>query len=209
MKILIVDDHPLIRLGLKRTLAAEKDISVAGECGTAAEALAMLDAAQFDVLVLDINLPDGNGLNVLRTIRKSDSGLPVLVLSIHPEDCVAMHAIKAGANGYLCKDSAPEALVQAVRQVGAGGSYVSPRLADMMVQELSGRSAVLPHESLTDREYQIMCLLAAGKSISAIATALSRSPTTISTHRSRVLDKMRMSSNTELARYAATHRLID
>lgn len=209
MQILIVDDHPLIRQGLKQSLEAESGLHVAAEAGTAADALALLREAEFDLLILDVNLPDRSGLEALRDIRRSHPRLPVLVLSIHAEDSVAMHAVKAGANGYLGKQSAPEELVQAVRKLGAGGSYYSDQLMEMMALKLSGRAVTLAHESLTDREYQVMCLLAVGKSITEIAAVLNRAPTTVSTHRTRILCKMGMTSNSELTRYAIANHLIN
>lgn len=208
MNILIVDDHPLVRRGLVQTLAAEPGMAVAGEAGSVAEARALLRAGRFDVVILDINLPDGTGFDVLHEIRQSDPRLPVLVLSIHPEGSVALRAIKAGANGYLSKDGAPEELALAVRRLAGGGSYVSRPLADLMVQEMSGRAVPLPHEKLSDREYQVMCLLASGKPLGQIAESLGLSPTTVSTYRGRVLDKMGFSSNADLTRYAVAKHLI-
>ena len=208
MKILVVDDHPLIRQGLRQTLDAEADLTVAGEAGNAKDALAQLRSGMFDLLILDINLPDRSGLDLLQEIRNLCSRLPILVLSIHREHSLGRRALKAGANGYLCKDSAPEELVRAVRQVSNGGSYVSAELTDMLVAELSGRPNDSPHGKLSDREYQVMCLLATGKTITQIASLLRLGPTTISTYRMRILEKMELTSNAELARYAVINQLV-
>lgn len=208
MKIIIVDDHPLIRQGLKLTLESEPEMAVSAAATTAGEALALLRSAECDVLILDINLPDRDGLQVLKEIRTFNSRLPILVLSIHPEGSLAFRALKSGANGYLNKESAPEELVKAVRIVAGGGTYVSSRLAQSVVLEVSGRTLVLPHEKLSDREYQVMCQLASGCSISQIAAKLGCSPNTVSTYRSRILDKMAMRSNAEITQYAVAHQLI-
>jgi len=209
MQILICDDHPLIRQGLKQTLSAEARFRVAAEASNAEEALALLSSATFDLLILDVNLPDRNGIDVLREIRKTHPSLPVLVLSLHTEYSVAMRAIKAGATGYLCKESAPEELILAVRKVGSGGSYLSTEMENLVLQHLSGRSGTQPHDALSDREYQVMCQLAAGKSISQIAETLQLSPNTVSTYRARVLEKMGLTNNSELTRYAVAHQLIN
>lgn len=209
MNILIVDDHPLIHRGLAQMLGDETDIRVTGNADGAGAALALLRSAPFDIVILDINLPDLNGLDLLRVIRKTYPALPILALSIHPEGSVALRAIKAGANGYLCKQSAAEEVVTAVRRLAAGASYVSAKLADMLVLELGGRTLPNAHDKLTDREYQVMCMLATGKAIIEIADLLHRSPNTISTHRTRVLEKMGMVTNAELTRYAVAHQLID
>ncbi|NTV10111.1 MAG: response regulator transcription factor [Zoogloea sp.] len=208
MKILIVDDHPLVRQGLKQTIDAVPDMTVAAEARDASEALAALRGGMCNVVILDINLPDRTGLDVLQELRKFNGKLPVLVLSIHPERALAIRCLKAGANGFLNKESAPEELVRAVRKIANGGTYVSSALADMLALEVSGRSLALPHEKLSDREYQVMCLLASGRSISQIAVMLNRSPNTISTYRARILDKMGMDSNAELTRYAVASQLI-
>lgn len=208
MKILIVDDHPLIRRGLRQTLESEPGLSVVAEAGTAEDALDRLREAEFDLLILDVNLPGRSGLEALGEIRRSQPHLPILMLSIHPDDSVALHAVEAGANGYLCKHIAPEELVRAVRKLGAGGRYYSDHLMEMMALKLSGRAAALPHESLTDREYQVMCLLAVGKSITEIAALLNRAPTTVSSHRTRILGKMGMTTNSELTRYAIANGLV-
>lgn len=208
MKILIVDDHPLIRQGLKQVLLGELEVSACDEAGTATEALGLLRAGNYDILVLDINLPDRSGLAVLKEMRQFDERLPVLVLSIHPEGSLAVQALKAGANGYLSKESAPEELANALRRLAAGGSYITASLSEALVLEVSGRSAAEPHDILSDREYQVMCMLATGQSIVEIAATLRLRTTTISTYRARILDKMGMKSNAELTRYAISRQLI-
>lgn len=208
MKIMIVDDHPMVRQGIKLTLDGMRDIEIVAEAGNGREAIERLLSLEVDVLILDINLPERNGFDVLQDIRRHRPALPVLILSIHPEGNLAIRALKAGASGFLNKESAPEALVAAVRKLAAGGTYVSPHLADLLVREVSGRALAEPHERLSDREYQVMCMLASGKSISQIAEIMHRSPNTISTYRARILVKMDMESNSELTQYAIANRLI-
>ncbi len=208
MKIAIVDDHPMVRAGIRLTISNEEDMEVIGEAGTSREALALLSRISADVLVLDINLPDRSGLDTLRDIVKTQPELPVLILSIHPEGSVAIRAIKSGASGFLNKESAPSELVLALRKLHKGGTYISEGLADLLVKDVGGRSAAILHDALSDREYQVMCLLASGQSIAQIASLLHRSPNTISTFRARILEKMGMSTNADLTRYALQNQLI-
>lgn len=209
MKILVVDDHPLMLQGIKQTLIAEPDMKVVGEAKSADEALSLLRAIEIDVLILDINMSGRSGLDALPDIRKTSPMLPILMLSIHPEGAVALRAIKAGANGYLSKDAIPEELIRAVRRVHSGKSYVSPFLADLLVHEMNGHPLSLPHTKLSDKEYQVMCLLASGKGITEIAALMRLSSSTISTFRTRLLEKMNMTTNAELTRYAVHCQLID
>jgi two-component system, NarL family, invasion response regulator UvrY len=208
MNILVIDDHPVVRQGVRQILESEEGLRVAAEASSIEEAMPLLRDRCFDVLVLDINLPGSNGLEALAEVQREAPELPILIFSIHSEEHLAMRALKNGARGFLNKENAPEELVRAVRKLAAGGSYVSSRLAEWLALEVSGRRRSLPHESLSDREYQVMCLIASGKTVSQIAEALHRSPNTISTYRARILAKMGIRNNAELTLYAINNRLI-
>lgn len=209
IRILIADDHAIVRRGLKQIVEGQPDMAVLGEAATAAEAMRLIRHQDWDVVVLDINMPGQSGLEVLAQIRQRKLRLPVLVLSGHPEDQYAVRVLKSGAAGYLTKETAPDELVKAVRKVHAGGKYVSPSLAERLASDLAPEAAQRPHERLTDREYQIMCLIGSGKTVGQIADILCRSVKTISTHRTRILEKMGMQTNAELTRYVVEHRLAD
>jgi two-component system, NarL family, invasion response regulator UvrY len=207
MRVLIADDHAVLRKGLKQILADEFPRTEFGEAGSTQQTLDLLHKKKWDVLVLDINMPGRSGLEVLREARQSFPKLPVLVLSSTPEDQLGLRVLKAGADGYLNKQTALEELVQAVRKVLAGGKYISTKLADKLVAEV-GRSEKPPHEQLSDREFQVMQMIAAGQSLKEIAAELSLSAKTISTFRGRVIEKLNVQNNVELAHYARTHGLI-
>jgi two-component system invasion response regulator UvrY len=209
MKILIADDHAVVRQGLKQILADEFSRATFGEAGTAQEAIAKVWAGEWDVVVLDITMPGRSGLEALGEIRKSRPRLPVLVLSMHPEDQFAMRVLKSGAAGYMTKESAPEALVGAIKKVLAGGRYVSPALAEQMAAYLGTDVQKPPHERLSDREFLVLRLIASGKTVSQIADQLALSVKTISTYRARILEKMLMQSNAELTHYAIQNRLVE
>lgn len=181
---------------------------VAGEAKTGEETIKLVREYTWAVVILDVNLPDQNGLDVLHEIKRLHPELPVLMMSILPESSVAWRALKAGADGYLNKDSAPEEMIRAVRKVATGGKYVSPALAERLATNIGSRGGEPPHERLSAREYQVMCLLAAGKTVSQIGEALNRSVNTISTYRSRILTKMGLSSNADLTHYAIHNHLI-
>jgi two-component system, NarL family, invasion response regulator UvrY len=208
LKILLADDHAVVRFGLKRILAEEYPRAVFGEARNAQEALELLWKEKWDVVVLDITMPGRSGLEVLREMRKSCPKLPVLVLSMHPESQFAVRVLKQGASGYITKESAPEDLAAAIQKILAGGRYVSPVLAQTLVARLSSNTHKPPQELLSDREFHVLCLIASGKLISQIARELSLSVKTISTYRTRILEKMGMSSNAELMRYAMQHHLV-
>lgn len=208
MKILLVDDHPFVRQGIRLTLANIAESCTVMEAGTAKEAIAAVQQQVFDIVILDINLPDQSGFDVLQLIRALDHKPPVLVLSMHPEGSLAVRAIQAGASGYLNKESAPELLMHAIRELVNGGIHVSMGLAGKLIQVINGHSVSASHESLSDREYQVMCMLAMGKSIIQIAEALNRSANTISTYRTRILQKMGFKVNAELTQYAIAHQLV-
>lgn len=209
MKVLIADDHPIFRAGLKETLAKDPEVESVEEAEDGHRALELARKKLWDVVVLDIKMPGRDGLEVLQELRRECPKLPVLFLSAHPEDQLALRLLKAGAAGYLTKDKAPEVLLTAIRKVLQGGKYISESLAEKVVLDLESEKAKSPHESLSDREYQVMCMIASGKAIKAIARELFLSVRTVSTYRSRVLEKMKMKTNAELIRYALDHKLIE
>lgn len=201
MKILIADDHPIVRSGLKQIIAEGQRNAVIGEASHAHETLKRVREQDWDALVLDISMPGKNGLDVLKEVKLIRPKLPVLILSAHSEDQYALRALKAGAAGYLTKETAAEYLVEAIRKVMSGGKYISPTLAEKLVIGLGANIEKPPEELLSDREYAVMQLIASGQTISEIARDLSLSVKTISTYRTRILEKMRMKTNAELTRY--------
>jgi DNA-binding NarL/FixJ family response regulator len=207
--VVIVDDHALIREGVGKTLSGEPDMRLVGEANTVAELFRVLDHIAAHIILLDITMPGESGLDALKELRQKYPHLPVLILSFHPEQRFAVRALKAGASGYITKESATDELVQAIRKVATGGMYVSAALAEQLALELKDASGKLPHETLSDREFQVMRLFAAGKKSSEIAEQLSVSVNTVNTYRMRVLQKMKMQSDVELSRYAVEHGLID
>ena len=209
LRILIVDDHEIVRAGLKQFLADVGDMEVAGEAGTGGEALARIREGEWEVVLLDISMPDKNGIDILRQIRHEKSNLPVLILSMFPEEQYAINLIRAGASGYLAKDAPPEQLVAAIRTVAQGRKYVSPALAEKLVGDLSGDSTRPLHAILSEREFQIFCKLATGLPVSKISEALFISVKTVSTHRTRILEKMHMKTNADLTYYAIKNNLIE
>ena len=210
IKVLIADDHSVVRKGIKQILSEENDMKVTGEARNSQEVIEKIGKEKFDVLVLDITMPGKSGLEVLNDIKKLQPNTPILILSMHPEEQFAIRALRSGASGYLTKDSAPEELVTAVKKIHGGGKYVSDSLAEVLAFDLEerGKGRVVPHENLSDREFQVMCLIAAGKSVKEIAKELFLSVKTISTYRSRILEKMKMRSNSELTYYAIQNKLI-
>jgi len=209
MDILVVDDHLVVREGLKRILEDCDDCVVAAEAGNVAEAVAWLRRRSFDLVLVDISLPHRSGLELLRTIKSEWPRLPVLVLSAYREDHYAVRAFKEGADGYLNKESASESLVAAIRKVAAGGKYLTPALAERVALELATPSDRAPHEALSDREFEILKLLARGPSLKDIAERLHISPKTVTTYRARILEKTGLSSNAALVRYMVENELID
>ncbi|MBN2289729.1 MAG: response regulator transcription factor [Candidatus Glassbacteria bacterium] len=208
-RIIIADDHPIVREGLKKILEKTNDILVAGEAGTGEELLGLVRESDCDIVLLDITMPGRGGLEILEQLRAEKPGVKVLVLSVHPEEYYAVRVLKAGASGYLNKEKAPAELIKAIRKVALGGKYVSPALAEMLAFELETGRDRTPHELLSNREFQVMCLIASGKTVSQVAAELSLSVRTISTYRSRILEKMKMKSNAELTRYAIKNQLVD
>lgn len=211
IRVMLVDDHPVVRQGLRLVLSANGEVDVVAEAASAAAAIDQVRHAtlELDLMVLDLNLPDQNGFWVLSEVQRIRPELPVLILSIQPEEHMAVRALKAGARGFLNKESAPEELAKAVRTVASGKRYISPRLAEWLAVDVSGHRESLPHERLSDREYQVMCLLASGRSISEIAAQLNRSANTISTYRARIMQKMAIEHNAGLTEYALNHQLIN
>lgn len=208
-RILVADDHPLLRNGLKQILNAEPDLEFAGEAEDSDQVLEQIERASWDAVVLDLSMPGRGGLDVLRDIRRLRPNLPVLVLSMHAEDQFAVRVIKAGANGYVSKMNGAAEVVVALRKVLTGKKYVSATLAETLASALDRDGERPAHESLSDREFQVMCKIASGKTVSQIAAEVALSVKTISTYRSRVLEKMNMRSNAELTRYAIQQGLVD
>jgi two-component system invasion response regulator UvrY len=206
-RILIVDDHPIAREGLKRIVSAQKDMKVEGEAANSAEALALVRGADWDVVVLDLAMPGRSGLDVLKDLKREKPGLPVLVLSVHPEDQLALNVLKAGASGYLTKDAAPEQLIEAIRRLVGGGKYISATLAETIAFGMTLDSARPLSETLSDREYQVLCLIATGKSVTEIAKEFSVSVKTVSTLRHRLLSKLKLRNTAELIRFAIERNL--
>lgn len=209
IRVLVADDHAIVRRGLRDLLGETADIVVAAEAGTASEALDFARRQPLDVVVLDLSLPGRGGLELLAELKAEHPELPVLILTMHPEDQYAVRAIKAGAAGYLTKESAPDVLVEAVRRVAGGGRYVSPTLAETLAVHLGGKRQREAHEALSDREFQVFRRLAGGRTVGQIADELSLSVKTVSTYRSRILEKMGLSTNAELMQYAFRHKLVD
>jgi DNA-binding NarL/FixJ family response regulator len=205
IRVLITDDHPIVRRGLKQIVADEADMIVT-EAGTGSEALGLIDAGEFNVVLLDLSMPGLSGLEVLSQIRVRRPQLPVLVLSGHAEAEFAVRIIKAGASGYLNKHLAPEELVTAIRRVMAGRKYIGPAVAELIADSL-GKDDAARHASLSDREFQVMLLIAAGKTVSEIAGDLALSVKTISTYRTRILEKMNLKNNAELMRYVVDNKI--
>lgn len=208
IKVLIADDHAVVRQGLKQILAETMDLVVGGEATNTQEVLDKIRESEFDVIVLDITMPGRGGLDILREIKHERPKLPILILSMHSEDQFAVRALKAGASGYMSKESAPELLVKAIRKVHAGGKYISPALAEKLAFDLESDSERPPHEKLSDREFQVMCMIASGKTVKEIADKLSLSVKTISTYRARILEKMKMKTNAEVTHYAIRNELV-
>ena len=208
IKIIVVDDHQVVRQGLKKILEGTPDIRVTDEAGTGREFLDKLSRNKYDMALLDIFLPDRSGLELLKHLKTKKPGLPVLILSMYPEELYAVRTLKAGAAGYLNKASLSNELITAIRKVKSGRKYVSTSLAEKLAYDLEEDRRKPLHENLSDREYQVMCLIASGKTPTIIADELFLSVKTISTYRSRILQKMNMKNNAELTRYVIENKLI-
>lgn len=206
--VLIADDHPLVRQGVARALALEPDFAVPGEAGNSRELLSMIERQNWDVILLDLSMPGRGGLEALGDIRRRNASVPVLVLTVHSDAQFISRAIKAGANGYLTKTAPRAELVAAIRELIAGRSYFPATVAESLAAKLTSRAGRPRHESLTDREFLVMCRIAAGKTVAEIAEEVSLSVKTVHMHRARALKKMGMRTNAELARYALQHGLV-
>jgi two-component system invasion response regulator UvrY len=209
INILIADDHAVVRRGLKQILSEESDMAVFDEACNAGELLKRIDKRDWDIVILDITLPDRSGLDVLEELKRKLPKLPVLVLSVHPEEQYAIRAFKSGADGYITKRGAPEELVKAVRKVVNGGKYVSQALAEKLATTFREGVDQPLHEKLSNREYQVICMIASGKPLKEIAQELYVSVKTIRTYRQRIMEKMKFRSNAELIHYAIKKRLVD
>jgi DNA-binding NarL/FixJ family response regulator len=207
IKVLIADDHAVVRQGIKQILANTPDISVVGEAANGQEVIAKLGETRVDVVILDITMPESNGLQTLAAIKRAQPRLPVIVLSVHDEDQYGVQVIRSGASGYVTKECAPDQLVAAIRKAVMGGRYLSPTLAEKL--EFARTDLEKPHEALSDREFEVLCLIGSGKTNREIAEQLSLSQKTISTYRSHILEKMNMKNNGELIVYALRQGLVD
>ena len=208
IRILIADDHAIVREGLKQVVSKTADMVLADEASTGEEALKKALMNHYDVVVLDISFPDRNGLDVLKEIKSEKPELPVLILSIHPEEEVAVRALKTGASGYLTKETASDELVAAIRKVSSGGEYVTISLAERIASMLRTGSDSALHEALSDREFEVMRGIASGKTVKENAADMCLSPNTVRTYRTRILHKMQMKTNADIMRYAIEHKLI-
>ena len=208
IRVLIADDHAVVREGLKRIVAQNADMTVVGEAGTGHEVLEFVRARECDVVLLDLSMPGKDGLETLKELRANKPHLPVLVLSVYPEDQYAVRLLRAGASGYLTKESAPEELVAAIRKVSRHGRYVSASLAERLASFLDSSDDRPPHERLSDREYRVMIMIASGRTVGEVADSLCLSVKTVSTYRARALEKLNMRTNAEFAFYAMKQGLL-
>jgi two-component system, NarL family, invasion response regulator UvrY len=209
LRILIADDHPIVRQGLKQILSEESDMGVFGEAQNSQEVLELAQKQDWDIVILDITMPGRGGIDVLKELKHQYPKLPLLILSMHPEDQYAVRALKAGAGGYLTKESAQEELIKAIRKVVRGGKYISSTLAEKLAFDLETETEKPLHETLSDREHQVLLMIASGKTVSEIAEELSLSVKTIDTYRARILEKMKMKNNAELTHYAIKNKLVE
>jgi DNA-binding NarL/FixJ family response regulator len=207
--VLIADDHAIVRQGLRQILSETEDMVVAGEAEDGVDAMRLARSQEWSVFLLDVSMPNRNGIDTLKQLKKEFPKLPVLILSMHPEEQYAIRALKAGAAGYLTKQSAPEMLVTAIRQVAQGKKYVSPSVAMQLADAISHDSEKPPHETLSDREYQVLVMIAAGRTLTQIAEDLNLSVKTVSEYRKRLLEKMRLETNAELIHYGMRHGLVE
>ena len=208
-RLLIVDDHPLVRRGLTAALTASIDLEVVAEASDADEAVSKARTVKPDIVILDISLPGKNGLEVLKQLQAEMPRVKVLILSAFPEKQYAIRCLSNGAKGYLTKQHASDEIVEAIRKVASGGKYVSPALADLLADEIGSKRTGLPHEQLSDREFQVLCLIGRGQTVSEVARTLSLSLSTVNTHRAHILEKMRMDTNAQLVRYVLDNNLVE
>jgi len=209
IRVVIIDDHTILRRGLQQIIAESGDMAMVGEAGTSAQGMHLLRETPCDVVLLDISLPDRNGVETLKLVRKEFPKLHVLMLSMHPENQYAVRALKAGAAGYLNKQSAPSQLVSAIRQIHKGRKYVTPEVAEELANTVGDDTETPPHQTLSNREYQTMCEIASGKTLTEIANRMSLSVKTVSVYRARLLEKMRLKNNAELTHYAIKNQIVE
>lgn len=209
IRVLIADDHAIIRQGLKQILSDTDDMEVSGEADGGISAIQLIREKPYDVVLLDVSMPDRNGIDTLKQIKKEMPKLPVLMLSMHPEEQYAIRALRAGAAGYLSKQGAPEQLVTAIRQVASGKKYVSAAVAEELANAIGEDLERPPHEKLSDREYQTLCMISSGKTLTQIAEQLNLSVKTVSVYRARLLEKMKLRNNAELTHYGLKHGLVE
>jgi DNA-binding NarL/FixJ family response regulator len=208
IRIAVADDHAVVRKGLRQIISDEHDFNVAGEAGSAEELLTLLRSRPFDLVVLDLSLGSHSGMDLLKQIKCEFPRLPILILSMHAEDLFAIRALRAGAAGYMQKESSPEELLAAIRRIAGGGTYLSSAMAERLANDVAlGAAGTMPHERLSDREFEIFRLLGAGKSVTEIAHELNLSVKTVSTHRSRILEKTGFEKNADIVQYV-THQLV-
>jgi len=208
INVLIADDHAVVRKGIRQIISEDEEINVLGEASNSDEIIAQLYDYDWDVFVLDITMPGKNGLDVMIEIKQKRPEIKILILSMHPEEEIALRALKTGASGYLNKDSVPGELIKAIRKIYSGGRYISSMLAESIVFSHEREEYLLPHEALSEREFQVMCLIASGNTLSQIAEELSLSIKTVSTYRTRIMDKMNMKSNVEITHYSIKNKLV-
>lgn len=209
IRVLIADDHAIVRQGLRLILSDTPDMEVAGEAENGIEAMEMVKKGGWDVVLMDVTMPERNGIDTLKLLKKEYPKLPVIILSMHPEEQYAIRALKSGASGYLTKQSAPDQLVTAIRQVASGKKFVSAVVAEQLANTIGEDPDRPAHEKLSDREYQTLCLIASGKALSQIAEELGLSVKTVSVYRARLLEKMQLKNNAELTHYGIKHGLVE
>ncbi len=209
IRVILVDDHLLVRRGIRLALEDSQQIQIVGEASDYTELRQLMKDTEFDIIILDINLPGKNGIDILKSIRETDAKVRVLMLSMFSEDQYAVRSLRAGAYGYLTKTSAPELLVSALEKISQGKKFITPEIAEAMANSLTADVDEMPHESLSDREFQTLRLIASGKKLSDIAEILAISPKTVSVYRARLLEKMRLTNNAELTHYALKNKLVD
>lgn len=208
IKILIADDHPVVREGIKQIISKASDMQVGGEALTGQEVLDKVNSEKWDAVILDLNMPGRDGFEVMKEIRHTYPKLPILILSIYPEEQVGVRVLRAGASGFLNKESAPKELLNAIRKIYGGGKYINPSLAEKLADAFEIKSDEEPHKKLSNREFQVLSLIASGKNIIEIANQLSISEKTVRTYRERILDKIGLKNDVELTHYAIKHKLI-
>ncbi len=208
LNILIADDHSVVRRGIKQILSEESDMQVLGEASNSDEIFEQLYEKEWDLLILDITMPGKSGLDALIEIKQKKPGIKILILSMHPEEEIAFRALKSGADGYLNKESVPGELIKALRKVAAGGKYISSTLAENIFFSMNNDTTKSLHSELSEREFQVFCLIASGNTLSQIANELNLSVKTISTYRTRILEKMNLKSNVDITHYALKHKLV-